>query len=99
MDHIPTDTQFPEALFLTDLVFLEGELRGGFKFRITRATDRAFFVALMQTGESKSIFTLASFQLRELETKDGRAAALSHIRQACAQAGALKKSAMLQPGE
>ena len=90
MDHIYTETQFPEALFLTDLIILEGNLRGGFNFRITRATDRAVFVALMQTGESKSIFKLARFPLRELETKEGRRAALSHIRQACAQAGAMK---------
>lgn len=90
MDHIYTDTQFPEALFLTDLIILEGEFRGGFKFRFTRATDRAVHVAVMETGESKAFLTLGRFPLRELETKKGRAAALSNIRQACAQAGAMK---------
>lgn len=89
MDHIYTDTQFPEALFITDLIILEGDLRGGFKFRITRSTDRAVHVAVTQTGESKAFLVLGRFPLRELENKEGRAAALSHIRQACAQAGTL----------
>lgn len=90
MDHIYTETQFPEALFLTDLIILEGELRGGLNIRINRATDRAVHVAIMETGESKAFLNLGRFPLRELEKKEGRAAAIAQIRQTCAQAGAMK---------
>ena len=90
MDHIYTETQFPESLFLTDLIILEGEFRGGFYLRFTRASDRAVHVAVTQAGESKAFLTLGRFPLRALETKEARADALSHIRQACEQAGALK---------
>jgi hypothetical protein len=53
---IPHHTVTPTAALIDLLILLESTLRGGLRFKLTRATDGALHISVHASGETRALY-------------------------------------------